>query len=480
MFKKLLNVFNFKKNEIENKNIVKIEEKEDYVYIENPLICTQYKNIKLKNHQIKICHQVKDKNIDGLLLFHSVGSGKTITAITLIRCILQEYPDKKIYILSPKSLLSNFEKEMKKLNIKFDKNVEFFSHVKFINKIKNDGIDFCINSVIVIDEAHNFKTIISKSKKGDENGKRSKLLMNATSVADKIFLLTATPIFNNPKEFINLYAMISKNEKNLKEIKHYFEYPYQDLDLILKNKISYFKNNDIINYPSVEYNDIKLEMTPEYYNLYMDIENGITDYSKIYSGNVHKYMNGIRRAVNLVDEKIETPKLSWSINLIKENIKKNKKTLIYSNWKESGINLIENKLNELNIKNIKITGDIKIEDRNDAVKKYNNGNIKVLFITAAGSEGLDLKETSDVIIFEPHWNNERINQVIGRAVRYKSHENLPEKERVVKIHSLILIKPYFKSLFNLNLSADEILHKLAYYKNLDINEFYKILIKSSI
>lgn len=478
MFKKLLNIFNFKKNEIENKNIIKIEEKENYVYLENPLICTQYKNIKLKNHQIKICHQVKDKNIDGLLLFHSVGSGKTITAITLIRCILQEYPEKKIYILSPKSLLSNFEKEIKKLEIKFNKNVEFFSHLKFINKIKNDGINFCINSVIIVDEAHNFKTIIKSDT--EEDVKRPKILMKATSVADKVFLLTATPIFNNPKEFINLYAMISKNEKNLKEIKHYFEYPYQDLEIILQDKISYFKNNDIINYPSIEYYDIKLEMTNEYYNLYMDIEEGITKYSKIYSGNINKFMNGIRRAVNLVDEKIESPKLSWSLNLIKNNIKKNKKTLIYSNWKESGINLIENKLNELNIKNIKITGDTKIEYRNDAVKKYNNGDIKVLFITAAGSEGLDLKETSSLIIFEPHWNNERINQVIGRAVRYKSHERLPEKERIVKIYSLILTKPYFKSLYNLNLSADEILHKFSYEKNLDINYFYKILIKSSI
>jgi hypothetical protein len=31
-----------------------------------------------------------------------------------------------------------------------------------------------------------------------------------------------------------------------------------------------------------------------------------------------------------------------------------------------------------------------------------------MFISAAGSEGLDLKETKNVIIMEPHWNLGRI------------------------------------------------------------------------
>lgn len=484
MFKNLFNIFNPQKNNIELVQVIEnIEQKkEDLVYLENPLVCTQYKNVKLRDHQLKLCHIVKERDINGLLLFHSVGSGKTITAITLIRCILEDYPDKKVFILSPKSLVDNFKKEMNKLEITF-KNIEFYSHVKFINKIKKEGNKFCIGSIIIVDEAHNFKTIIKdkKERKFDEpEGNRPKLLMKATSVADKVFLLSATPIYNNPMEFLNLFAMISKNEKNLKIFKHYFEYPYQDLDLLLKDRISYFKNNDIINYPSVEYHDIKFEMTREYFKLYKKIENGVVKDHKIYSGNVEKYLNGIRRAVNLVDENIETPKLLWTINKIKDNLKNNKKTLIYSNWKQSGINLIEKKLNDEKIKYGKITGENKVSERNENVELYNQGKIKILFITAAGSEGLDLKETSDVIIFEPHWNNERINQVIGRAVRFKSHENLLEKDRIVKIYTLLLQKPYYLGFFDSMKSADDILYDISYKKNDTINLFYKVLIKASI
>ena len=55
------------------------------------------------------------------------------------------------------------------------------------------------------------------------------------------------------------------------------------------------------------------------------------------------------------------------------------------------------------------------------------GNIKVIMITKAGAEGLDLKNVRNVHIMEPYWYETRIQQVIGRAARYNSHIDLPEK-----------------------------------------------------
>ena len=45
----------------------------------------------------------------------------------------------------------------------------------------------------------------------------------------------------------------------------------------------------------------------------------------------------------------------------------------------------------------------------------------MLLLSDAGKEGLDLKETSQVHVLEPQWNDEKVEQVIGRAVRFKSH-----------------------------------------------------------
>ena len=57
--------------------------------------------------------------------------------------------------------------------------------------------------------------------------------------------------------------------------------------------------------------------------------------------------------------------------------------------------------------------------------------IKVLMITASGSEGINLRNTRWVHIMEPYWNPARIEQVVGRARRICSHKNLPEEKRTV-------------------------------------------------
>lgn len=61
------------------------------------------------------------------------------------------------------------------------------------------------------------------------------------------------------------------------------------------------------------------------------------------------------------------------------------------------------------------------------------GLLKVLFATSSGAEGIHLENIRQVHIMEPYWNPIRIQQVIGRAVRYKSHINLPLAERNVDI-----------------------------------------------
>jgi SNF2 family DNA or RNA helicase len=62
----------------------------------------------------------------------------------------------------------------------------------------------------------------------------------------------------------------------------------------------------------------------------------------------------------------------------------------------------------------------------------------VLVITKAGGEGLDLVGVNSVVILDPTWNPAGIDQIVGRAIRYKSHAHLPISERKVDIYYVLL------------------------------------------
>ena len=59
--------------------------------------------------------------------------------------------------------------------------------------------------------------------------------------------------------------------------------------------------------------------------------------------------------------------------------------------------------------------------------------IKVLMITASGAEGISLKNVRYVHITEPYWHPVRMQQVIGRARRICSHQDLPLPLRTVEV-----------------------------------------------
>ena len=66
-------------------------------------------------------------------------------------------------------------------------------------------------------------------------------------------------------------------------------------------------------------------------------------------------------------------------------------------------------------------------------KNYMGEVIKLMMITSSGAEGINLRNTRFVHITEPYWNKSRLDQVIGRARRICSHQDLPEELRTVKV-----------------------------------------------
>jgi superfamily II DNA or RNA helicase len=124
------------------------------------------------------------------------------------------------------------------------------------------------------------------------------------------------------------------------------------------------------------------------------------------------------------------------------------------------------------------SGQEDVEERKKTIETYVNTenkygkNIRVLLVSAAGAEGLDLKNIRKVLIMEPYWHHVRLQQIIGRAVRKKSHYDLPENERNVQpIIYLSILSPIQLEISKEKMSTDEHIYNVAQKKlrlNMDV------------
>lgn len=448
--------------------------------------------IILKNYQKIPSKFILNPLNRGLLLLFNVGFGKSLTSITMIRCLLTKYPTKHVIILTPASLISNFVNEIDKVSSDIPKDIidriTIETYGKFINKIKKNHLQANSNTIIVCDEA---QYLIG------QGSKRFTYLFNYSERASKVILLSATPVKNTPEEISNLLSLlngykVSKsliiNINNMSDR----EKRLQALYRILKCRIMFYgfgKNENEEFAQRVDHN-IELIMSNEFYDKYymiqQDIRKELPDVFKN-TKNLQSFLNGIRRAINIVSTDLRSPKIDWVINKIKkdlgliEGFKGNKKVLVYSNWLDAGVNLVKKELDNLGIKYSEVTGKLTRKQKDDEVKKYNTDKTNVIIISSSGSEGLNLKNTRSVILLERAWNSSRLDQVIGRAIRLNSHRTLPLTQRKVDIYHLILVKPKGAVVRNdFVKSSDEILDKLSTTKQLRIDDFYTFVKKISI
>ena len=87
---------------------------------------------------------------------------------------------------------------------------------------------------------------------------------------------------------------------------------------------------------------------------------------------------------------------------------------------------------------IKIKKDEALKKFRSETNKYGE-EIKIFIGTRSVSEGLDFKRLRQVHILEPWYNLSRHEQIIGRAIRYKSHNDLLPEERNVEIYQYAAI-----------------------------------------
>jgi hypothetical protein len=122
--------------------------------------------------------------------------------------------------------------------------------------------------------------------------------------------------------------------------------------------------------------------------------------------------------------------------------------------------------------------------------------VKILMITSSGAEGINLRNTRFVHIVEPYWHMVRIDQVVGRARRICSHQDLPPELRTVKVFLYIStfseeqktdeanIELRIRDVSRLDkktpVTTDETLYEMASVKQRINNEILKAVKESAI
>lgn len=448
-------------------------------------------SINLFDYQIKCVNFMK--NNDGLILYHSMGSGKTITSLV---CAAQfEYP---IIIICTKSSKKNFmddikkiiEKDINNFPIKLSNlsssNIKILTYQKAINLIIEQNISFK-DFTLIVDEAHHLRT----------QSKLMNILINELLNSKKILLLTGTVFYNSLTDISPIVNLIKKREilpLTMKEFKYYY---YDDTYEIptntdfftdqLKGTISrhIIDSENDPNYPSskIEYYGVDMSNAQiSQYRHYMKkilslqgLQN--IDFSMIDKRKANNFLTVTRQLSNTVDKNPNSPKIIAVADYIKKVVaRKGGQIIVYSNFIDYGVLPLSVHLQKENITFQIFHGQQSESKRDDIIDNYNKGNFNVLLITSVGSESLDLKNTRFIHLLEPHWNDSKEHQIIGRSIRFNSHSDLPFEDRNVTII-------HWYSVFGYKIpyeTADEYLIKLAKQKTIMFNQFDKLIEKASI
>ena len=399
-------------------------------------------NATLRDYQkygYKWLKYLTDNNL-GACLADDMGLGKTLQAIALLSN-LHEEKKKKSMVIMPKSLIYNWENEIKKFAPKLKVGVYYginrdFSSLKKVDvilttygTIRNDIENLLENKfdLLILDESQNIKNINSQTTK-------AVLLLNTK----KRVALSGTPIENNLLELYSLFRFLNPEMfGSVQRFTNSYIVPiqkYSDISTIeeLKKKIYPFllrrvKKEVLEDLPDKIEKLVYVDMNDEHRRFYEERRKyyySLLEKNNSSQGNFDKFfvlqaINELRHIVSspeLESKKIISSKKEVLIENVVEAIENNHKVLVFVNYLSS-IESICDSLKENKIKYLKMTGQTK--DRQTLVDKFqNDSRYKVFVMTLkTGGVGLNLVSADTIFIYDPWWNTTVENQAIDRAYR---------------------------------------------------------------
>ncbi|WP_147370962.1 DEAD/DEAH box helicase [Fusobacterium polymorphum] len=399
-------------------------------------------NAALRDYQkygYKWLKYLTDNNL-GACLADDMGLGKTLQAIALLSN-LHEEKKKKSMVIMPKSLIYNWENEIKKFSPKLKVGVYYginrdFSSLKKVDvilttygTIRNDIENLLEHKfdLLILDESQNIKNINSQTTK-------AVLLLNAK----KRVALSGTPIENNLLELYSLFRFLNPEMfGSVQRFTNSYILPiqkYSDTSTIeeLKKKIYPFllrrvKKEVLEDLPDKIEKLVYVDMNDEHRRFYEERRKyyySLLEKNTSSQGNFDKFfvlqaINELRHIVSspeLETKKIISSKKEVLIENVIEAIENNHKVLVFVNYLSS-IESICDSLKENKIKYLKMTGQTK--DRQNLVDKFqSDSRYKVFVMTLkTGGVGLNLVSADTIFIYDPWWNTTVENQAIDRAYR---------------------------------------------------------------
>lgn len=476
--------------------------------LEEPNLKTPKLNMDPLPHQKRVSKTLQDPNVKGQVAFWGLGTGKTLGAINAAHDL-----NAPLIAVTPAALRNNMKKEIAASGFKNPYHV--MSYQEALKKV-NDPVfqSQASDALVTYDEAH---------RAGRAESMRSKLpqILNAKK---KLFL-SGTPIRNEPHEIAPLVNAIEPGSlpNDPKEFKKKFietrEVPVgfwgrlkgvkpgkenrpvnlHEFEKGVRGKIDYHENVDRGDFPSFSESIVEVPMSNKQhaaYNFTMGkypalaykIKHGLP-LTKRETKNFRSFMIGPRQvsnfpgAFNESAKDKDAAKITKIVDEVHQRHSKdpNYRGVTYSSFLDSGVNPISRELKRRGIPHAVFTGEQGDEERKRIIEGYNSGKIPHLLISGAGAEGLDLKGTKLMQITEPHWNEELIDQVRGRAIRYKSHAHLPDNERHVEVQRYhatpkrSLVDKLMRRSKPKQLGSDEYLYNLANEKRRLNDPFIRIL-----
>tara|TARA_Y100000389_G_scaffold164614_1_gene168440 strand:- start:37554 stop:39749 length:2196 start_codon:yes stop_codon:yes gene_type:complete len=364
--------------------------------------------------------------------------------------------------------------------------INVLSYQRFVKYHKNKTIQLKENTLIIIDEVQN---IIS------ETGTMYKYIATALSrTKASVVLLSGTPIFDKPNELAMLGNLLNTKRKLPIDIKQFMSVygtttsedgtinvkNKDQLERFFGNKISYFRGSNPIAYPKKVEHEVYCPMSEFQYDGYMNsignIEKIVGKYGNMpttflisprQSSNV-LYPNGkldIISAKKYDKQGYPSKKHAIKFYTCAQQINKSKgPVFVYSNFVSScGINTFaailknEMKFEEVNMDmcptkkgrhhRFAIFRTGQSEENTRILQIFNSpenkdGNlIKAILGSPAMKEGVTLLRTREVHLLDPYWNRSRIEQIMGRGVRFCSHKNLPVEDRHVDVYHYYAVSP---------------------------------------
>ena len=373
-----------------------------------------------------------------------------------------------------------YEAIIKKTDERIKKFYTIYSYHKFVDLAQSNKIKLK-NTLLIIDEVQNMVSL---------TGTFYRVLKNLIDKSDdtlKILLLSATPMFDRPSE-IGLTLNLLKPKKEFPigtEFNQMFlsgnGINYKAVNLktfvqLSKGLVSYYRGAPPYTYPEQIFKVVKCQMSDFQFKSYLTALSAEGDFVKGAFKNVDilnlppNFFLGPRMVSNIafpnkcigemgfscfIEDKLLLQNIgTYSIKFLKilKKIKKSEgPTFVYSNFKDlGGLRTFIKFIEYHGYKNYKIhgegpnryalwTGDEPHHMKEEIKQVFNQkdnkdgSKIRIMMGSPSVKEGVSFKRVRQVHILEPYWNMSRILQIIGRAIRFCSHRDVPRAQRNVEV-----------------------------------------------